>query len=59
VFYTVQEARVLVEAWQLHYNQVRPHSVGYRPPAPEAVARHSVPNEEPERSVTQTTETTT
>lgn len=37
VFYTVQEARVLVERWRRHYNTKRPHSsLGYRPPAPEA-----------------------
>jgi len=29
---------VLIEAWRRHYNTVRPHSsLGYRPPAPEAV----------------------
>jgi len=38
IFYTLQEARVLIEMWRRHYNQVRPHSsLGYRPPAPEAV----------------------
>jgi putative transposase len=38
VFYTLKEARVLIETWRQHYNQVRPHSsLGYRPPAPEAV----------------------
>jgi transposase InsO family protein len=37
IFYTVQEAKVLVERWRRHYNTVRPHSsLGYRPPAPEA-----------------------
>jgi hypothetical protein len=35
----VAEARVLIERWREHYNQVRPHSaLGYRPPAPEAIA---------------------
>jgi transposase InsO family protein len=39
VFYTLAEARVLIGAWRRHYNTVRPHSaLGYRPPAPEAVA---------------------
>ncbi len=39
IFYTVAEARVLIERWREHYNQVRPHSaLGYRPPAPEAIA---------------------
>jgi len=35
----VAEARVLIERWREHYNRVRPHSaLGYRPPAPEAIA---------------------
>jgi len=39
-FDTVLEAQVLVENWRRHYNAVRPHSsLGYRPPAPEAVQR--------------------
>jgi transposase InsO family protein len=39
VFDTVLEARVLCEQWRRHYNAVRPHSsLGYRPPAPEAMA---------------------
>lgn len=38
VFYTVEEAQVLVEQWRQIYNKVRPHSaLGYRPPAPEAI----------------------
>lgn len=38
IFYTLQEAKVLIERWRTHYNRVRPHSaLGYRPPAPEAV----------------------
>ena len=38
IFYTVTEARVVIERWRRHYNTVRPHSaLGYRPPAPEAV----------------------
>ena len=37
-FYTLQEAKVLIEQWRRHYNRVRPHSaLGYRPPAPEAM----------------------
>lgn len=37
IFYTLAEARILIEAWRRHYNTVRPHSsLGYRPPAPEA-----------------------
>ena len=38
-FDTLKEARVLIERWRRHYNAVRPHSsLGYRPPAPEAIA---------------------
>jgi len=37
IFFTLQEAKVLIERWRVHYNTVRPHSsLGYRPPAPEA-----------------------
>ncbi len=37
IFYTLQEAKVLLERWRWHYNHVRPHSsLGYKPPAPEA-----------------------
>jgi len=39
IFYTLLEAKVLIERWREHYNRVRPHSsLGYRPPAPEAIA---------------------
>ena len=38
VFDTLLEAKVLIERWRVQYNTVRPHSsLGYRPPAPEAV----------------------
>jgi transposase InsO family protein len=38
IFYTLEEARVLIEAWRKDYNEIRPHSaLGYRPPAPEAI----------------------
>jgi hypothetical protein len=38
IFYTLWEAKVLVERWRKEYNQVHPHSsLGYRPPAPEAI----------------------
>ena len=38
VFTTLTEARILIERWRRDYNQVRPHSsLGYRPPAPEAI----------------------
>jgi putative transposase len=38
IFYTLLEAKVLIERWREHYNRARPHSsLGYRPPAPEAI----------------------
>ncbi len=38
IFYTLREAKVLVEWWRRHYNAVRPlSSLGYRPPAPETM----------------------
>jgi transposase InsO family protein len=44
VFDTVLEAKVLIERWRVRYNTVRPHSsLGYRPPAPEAVLPPPLP----------------
>ncbi len=44
IFYTLLEAKVLIERWRVHYNTQRPHSaLGYRPPAPEAVAWPATP----------------
>ncbi len=38
IFYTLTEARIVIERWRREYNTVRPHSaLGYRPPAPQAV----------------------
>ena len=38
VFTTLREAQLLIEGWRREYNQLRPHSsLGYQPPAPEAV----------------------
>ena len=38
IFFTLNEAQILIERWRREYNQIRPHSsLGYRPPAPEAV----------------------
>jgi len=37
IFYTLEEARTVLEWYRLEYNRVRPRSsLGYRPPAPEA-----------------------
>ena len=39
IFYTLREARVVIEQWREEYNRVRPRSsLGYRPPVPEAIA---------------------
>src|SRR6516165_2852476 len=39
LFYTLAEAEILTEWWRQEYNHLRPHSaLGYRPPAPEAIA---------------------
>ena len=38
VFYSLKEAKIIIEQWRKHYNTKRPHSaLGYRPPAPEAI----------------------
>jgi putative transposase len=38
IFYSLAEARTVIETWRRHYNTKRPHSsLGYRPPAPEVV----------------------
>jgi len=39
IFYTLKEAKDLIETWRQQYNRVRPHSsLGYRPPALEATS---------------------
>ncbi len=49
IFYTLTEAQVLVELWRREYNQVRPHSsLGYRPPAPEAIRPVPSPSPSPQ-----------
>ncbi len=38
IFYTLKEAKVIIEEWRRHYNTVRPHSaLGWKPPAPETI----------------------
>ena len=38
IFYTLREVQILTEQYRHTYNRVRPHSsLGYRPPAPQAV----------------------
>ena len=34
IFYSLAEARIVIESWRRHYNTERPHgSLGYKPPA--------------------------
>ena len=41
IFYSMMEAKVLIEQWRRHYNTIRPHSsLGYRPPAPQTIVPH-------------------
>jgi putative transposase len=38
IFYSLREAKIVIESWRRHYNAIRPHaSLGYRAPAPEVV----------------------
>jgi putative transposase len=44
IFYSLAEARIVIEGWRQHYNTRRPHSsLGYRPPAPAAVPWPAAP----------------
>jgi putative transposase len=44
IFYTVKEAKVLIEDWRRHYNTKRPHSaLNYRPPVPAAILGQPLP----------------
>ena len=47
IFYSLKEAKVVIEQWRKHYNTIRPHSsLGYRPPAPQASNPFLYPLEE-------------
>ena len=38
IFYSLNEAKIVIEQWRKHYNTIRPHSsLGYRPPAPQTM----------------------
>jgi transposase InsO family protein len=51
LFDTLLEAKVLVERWKRYYNTVRPHSsLGYQPPAPEAIQPLSLASATPQRA---------
>ena len=44
IFYSLKEAKIVIEQWRKHYNTVRPHSsLGYRPPAPQTVSAFPPP----------------
>jgi putative transposase len=48
IFYSLKEARILIEQWRQHYNTRRPHSsLGYRPPAPQTYSRLSITHDQP------------
>ena len=37
-FHSLNEAKVIIENWRKHYNEIRPHSsLNYKPPAPKTV----------------------
>ena len=52
IFYTLQEAKVLIERWRQRYNTIRPHSslssLSYRPPAPAAILPLAASSQYPE-----------
>jgi len=38
IFYTLKEAKIVIETWRRHYNTIRPHSsLRYQPPTPEVL----------------------
>jgi transposase InsO family protein len=44
IFYSLKEAKIVIEQWRKHYNTKRPHSaLGYRPPAPVAYSPKPTP----------------
>lgn len=45
IFYSLAEAKVVIETWHRHYNTKRPHSsLGYKAPAPEVVQWRASPS---------------
>ena len=52
IFYSLEEAQVIIGAWRDHDNRVRPHSsLGYRPPAP--VTREAIAHQLPTSAILQ------
>ena len=53
IFYTLKEAKIVIETWRRHYNTIRPHSsLRYQPPAPE-VLQWPAPQHKPATPATQ------
>ena len=47
IFYSLKEAKVVIEQWRKNYNTKRPQSaLGYRPPAPVTYSPIPVPLEQ-------------
>lgn len=45
IFYSLAEAKIVIESWRLYYNTKRPHSsLGYRSPAPEVITWPASPS---------------
>ncbi len=44
IFYSLKEAKIMIESWRRSTNTVRPHSsLGYRPPAPQVIVQRAIP----------------
>lgn len=53
IFYRLAEARIVIESWRQHYNTERPHSaLGYKPPAPAAIAPPTTTSNQAQRPTT-------
>jgi transposase InsO family protein len=55
IFYSLKEAKIVIESWRRHYNTLRPHgSIDYKPPAPKvfvpAMSARAAPNPQPTAS---------
>lgn len=41
LFYSLKEAKLVIENWRKHYNEIRPHSsLNYQPPAPKTIVQN-------------------
>ncbi len=49
IFYSLKEARIVIERWRHEYNEISPHSsLGYRPPGPAACSPRPLMLAQPE-----------